>query len=80
VLTGSGSSVYAGECLAPTLQAALRLPISAVPAGELLTNPAGSLPPRGPFLLVSLARSGNSPRAAACSTPFASGSRAANTS
>jgi len=61
VLTGSGSSVYAGECLAPTLQAALRLPISAVPAGELLTNPAGSLPPRGPFLLVSLARSGNSP-------------------
>src|SRR6185503_15656254 len=36
VLTGSGSSVYAGECLAPTLQAALRLPISAVPAGELL--------------------------------------------
>lgn len=61
VLTGSGSSVYAGECLAPTLQAALRLPVSAVSAGEVLTNPLGSLPPRGPFLLVSLARSGNSP-------------------
>src|SRR6185295_19420602 len=61
VLTGSGSSVYAGECLAPTLQATLRLPVSAVPAGELLTHPASSLPPRGPFLLVSLARSGNSP-------------------
>jgi tagatose-6-phosphate ketose/aldose isomerase len=61
VLTGSGSSVYACECLAPTLQASLRQPVSAVPSGELLTNPAGSLPPRGPFLLVSLARSGNSP-------------------
>jgi tagatose-6-phosphate ketose/aldose isomerase len=53
--------VYACECLAPTLQAALRRPVSAVPSGELLTNPAGALPPRGPFLLVSLARSGNSP-------------------
>jgi len=61
VLTGSGSSVYAGECLAPTLQAALRAPVLAVSAGEVLTNPLGSLPPRGPFLLVSLARSGNSP-------------------
>jgi tagatose-6-phosphate ketose/aldose isomerase len=61
VLTGSGSSVYAGECLAPTLQSALQLPVTAVPSGELLTNPAGALPPRHPFLLVSLARSGNSP-------------------
>ncbi|MGH2349571.1 MAG: SIS domain-containing protein, partial [bacterium] len=61
VLTGSGSSVYAGECLAPFLQSALRVPASAVPAGEVLTHPHGSLPPRGPFLLVSLARSGNSP-------------------
>ncbi len=61
VLTGSGSSVYAGECLAPVLQESLRVPVFAVPSGEVLTHPHGSLPPRGPFLLVSLARSGNSP-------------------
>src|SRR5262245_26118451 len=46
VLTGSGSSVYAGECLATVLQESLRVPVYAVPAGELLTHPHGSLPPR----------------------------------
>jgi D-galactosamine 6-phosphate deaminase/isomerase len=61
LLTGSGSSVYAGECLAPALQAALRLPVQAVSAGTLLTHPNGSLPPTGASLLVSFARSGNSP-------------------
>jgi tagatose-6-phosphate ketose/aldose isomerase len=61
VLTGSGSSLYAGECLAPALQAALKLPVRAVPAGELLIQPAAFLPARGPCLLVSFGRSGNSP-------------------
>jgi tagatose-6-phosphate ketose/aldose isomerase len=61
VLTGSGSSVYVGECLATVLQESLRVPVYAAPAGELLTHPHGWLPPRGPFLMVSLARSGNSP-------------------
>jgi tagatose-6-phosphate ketose/aldose isomerase len=61
VLTGSGSSLYAGECLAPGLQAALRLPVHAVPAGELLIHPTSFLPPSGPCLVVSFGRSGNSP-------------------
>jgi tagatose-6-phosphate ketose/aldose isomerase len=61
VFTGSGSSLYAGECLSPALQARLRIPVHAVPAGEVLTHPSGWLPPRGPCLVVSLARSGNSP-------------------
>ncbi len=61
LLTGSGSSVYAGECLAPALQTALRLPVQAVSAGNLLTHPLASLPPEGASLLVSFARSGNSP-------------------
>jgi len=61
VLTGSGSSLYAGECLAPALQVSLRLPVHAVSAGEVLTHPGGSLPPRARCLLVSFARSGNSP-------------------
>jgi len=61
VFTGSGSSLYAGECLSPALQAGLRVPVHAVAAGEVLTHPSGWLPPLGPCLLVSLARSGNSP-------------------
>src|SRR4030095_4247073 len=36
LLTGSGSSVYAGECLAPALQAALGLTVRPVPGGEIL--------------------------------------------
>ncbi len=64
VLTGSGSSLYAGECLALPLQAALRVPAQALPAGLLLTHPE-CLPPTGPFLVVSFARSGNSPESRA---------------
>jgi len=61
ILTGSGSSVYAGECLAPALQAVLGLSVRAVPGGEVLTHPEGYFPSAGPCLLVSFARSGNSP-------------------
>ncbi len=64
VLTGSGSSLYAGECLALPLQAALRVPAQALPAGLLLTHPE-CLPPTGPYLVVSFARSGNSPESRA---------------
>jgi D-galactosamine 6-phosphate deaminase/isomerase len=65
VFTGSGSSLYAGECLSPALQARLRIPVHAVAAGEVLTHPSGWLPPQGPCLLVSFARSGNSPESCA---------------
>lgn len=65
VVTGSGSSVYAAECAAPGLQRALGVPVSAVPAGLILTHPETCLPPSGPFLVVSLARSGNSPESRA---------------
>jgi len=60
VLTGSGSSVYVGECLAPALQAALDIPSLAIAAGSLLTHRRGTLP-KGKGLLVSIARSGDSP-------------------
>ena len=60
VLTGSGSSIYIGECLAPVLQGGLGVPVQAIAAGTLLTHRASVLPP-GPDLLVSLARSGDSP-------------------
>jgi tagatose-6-phosphate ketose/aldose isomerase len=60
VLTGSGSSVYVGECLAPLLQANLGIPAQAIPAGTLLTHRPQVLP-AGRGLLVSIARSGDSP-------------------
>jgi tagatose-6-phosphate ketose/aldose isomerase len=63
VLTGSGSSLYIGECLAPWLQAGLGVPTQAIAAGTLLTHWRSVLPP-GPGLLVSLARSGDSPESA----------------
>lgn len=60
VLTGSGSSLYVGECLAPVLQAELGIPCRAVAAGTLLSDRAGTLPGDA-GLLISIARSGNSP-------------------
>lgn len=60
VLTGSGSSMYIGECLAPGLQLGLGAPTQAIAAGTLLTHWRSVLP-AGPGLLISLARSGDSP-------------------
>jgi tagatose-6-phosphate ketose/aldose isomerase len=65
VLTGSGSSHYAAECAAPWLQSELGVPVAAVPGGLVLTHPESCLPPRGPFLAVSVARSGDSPESRA---------------
>ncbi len=64
VLTGSGSSLYAGECLDPWLQSALGLPARSVAAGDFLTQGTRVLPGR-PALTVSLARSGDSPESTA---------------
>jgi len=61
VLTGSGSSLYAGECLSLALQSALGIPVQPVSAGMVLTHPTGCLSARLPSLMVSFARSGNSP-------------------
>ncbi|MBM7124086.1 tagatose-6-phosphate ketose isomerase [Dyella flava] len=63
VLTGSGSSMYIGECLAPTLQLGLGVPVQAIAAGTLLTHWRSVLPQQ-PGLLISLARSGDSPESA----------------
>jgi tagatose-6-phosphate ketose/aldose isomerase len=64
MLSGSGSSVYAGECAAPALQSELGMPVRAIPGGDLLTHPRSSALPCRPSLLVSIARSGNSPESA----------------
>lgn len=60
VLTGSGSSLHIAECVAPVLIARLHVPCYAVGGDVLLTTQAGALPDGG-GLLVSIARSGDSP-------------------
>lgn len=65
ILTGSGSSIFIGECLALPLQAALGVPVHAHPAGLLLTHASACLLPRHRALVVSFGRSGDSPESAA---------------
>ena len=60
-LTGSGSSEYAGECVRFPLQKALGIPTESVSGGALLMYGGKALPPGRPGILVSVARSGDSP-------------------
>src|SRR5262245_5151590 len=64
VLTGSGSSQYAGECVAPDLRRQLGKTVEVRGGGEILLR--GSASAAGePTLVVSLARSGESPESIA---------------
>ncbi len=65
LLTGSGSSYHAAECLSLPLQAALGVAVTAIPAGLLLTHTEALLASDRPALLVSIARSGDSPESSA---------------
>jgi len=60
-LTGSGSSEYAAECVRLPLQNALGIPTESISGGALLMYGAKALPPGRPGVLVSVARSGDSP-------------------
>lgn len=61
LLTGSGSSYFVGKCIESALQASTGMPVSVVESGELLMLGASALPPVRPLLIVSFARSGDSP-------------------
>ena len=65
ILTGSGSSVYVGEASARWLQRRWQAPVTAVASGEILTHLDAWIPDRHPGLIVSFARSGDSPESAA---------------
>jgi tagatose-6-phosphate ketose/aldose isomerase len=64
VLTGSGSSQYAGECAAPALERDLGWRVEVAGGGELLLKRRASVAGE-PTLVVSLARSGESPESTA---------------
>jgi tagatose-6-phosphate ketose/aldose isomerase len=65
VLTGAGSSAFVGEVAAPALARRLRRRVEAVATTDLVADPAGRLAEDVPTLLVSFARSGDSPESVA---------------
>jgi tagatose-6-phosphate ketose/aldose isomerase len=65
VLTGAGTSAFAGQVLAPGLGRTLGRRVEAVPTTDIVASPVEYLGQDGPTLLVSFARSGDSPESVA---------------
>ena len=65
VLTGAGTSSFIGECLMASLKRTTKLRVDAVATTDLVGSPASCLDADVPTLLVSFARSGNSPESLA---------------
>lgn len=65
ILTGAGTSAFAGECLAPVLSARLGRRVEAIPTTDLVSGPHLYFEADAPTLLVSFGRSGNSPESVA---------------
>lgn len=61
ILTGSGSSEYAGDCARLPLQKELGANVQAIGGGALLTHGRDAFPVGRPGVMVSIARSGDSP-------------------
>ena len=65
VLTGAGSSAFIGDTLAPGLRSVLRRRVEAISSTELVAAPGQYLAEDLPTLLISFARSGDSPESLA---------------
>ncbi len=65
VLTGAGTSAFAGEVLAPALARILRRRVDAIATTDIVSNPRHMFAEDVPTLLVSFARSGDSPESVA---------------
>lgn len=65
VLTGAGTSAFIGEIAAPALARKLGRRVEAVATTDIVSNPDECFAEDIPTLLVSFARSGNSPESAA---------------
>jgi tagatose-6-phosphate ketose/aldose isomerase len=65
VLTGAGTSSFAGEVLAAPLRRSLRRRVEAVATTDVVSDPLGCFGEDVPTLLVSFARSGDSPESVA---------------
>lgn len=65
VLTGAGTSAFAGEILAPALSRCMHRRVDAVATTDIVSSPNEHFAEDRPTLLVSFARSGNSPESVA---------------
>lgn len=65
VLTGAGTSAFIGDIIAPWLSRHTGKTFSAIATTDLVSNPMDYLKTDSPLLLVSFARSGNSPESVA---------------
>jgi tagatose-6-phosphate ketose/aldose isomerase len=65
LLTGAGSSAFIGEILQYSFHKNTGLPVKAVPTTDVVTHPGDFFQPQAPVLLVSFARSGDSPESLA---------------
>lgn len=65
ILTGAGSSAYAGVMLAPALSRGLQRTVEAISTTSIVGSPADHLIADRPTLVISYARSGNSPESLA---------------
>lgn len=65
VFTGAGTSAYVGETIAPALGERSGRPADAVATTDIVSNPRAAFAGDRPTLLVSFARSGNSPESVA---------------
>jgi tagatose-6-phosphate ketose/aldose isomerase len=72
VLTGAGTSAFAGQILAPALTRQLRRRVEAVATTDIVSNPQEIFAEDVPTLLVSFARSGDSPESVAATELAAS--------
>ena len=65
IFAGAGSSAFIGDSVVPYLNKKIPQNIEAIPTTDIVTNPGNYLFPNKPTLLVSFARSGNSPESVA---------------
>ncbi|WP_413483159.1 SIS domain-containing protein [Morganella psychrotolerans] len=65
ILTGAGTSAFIGEMISPVLRRLTGRSVTAIPTTDIVTNPVDYLPQHRPVLLISFARSGNSPESVA---------------
>lgn len=65
IITGAGTSAYVGDIVAPYLRRTLGLRVESVATTDLVSNPEDYFEKDTPTILVSCARSGNSPESVA---------------
>jgi tagatose-6-phosphate ketose/aldose isomerase len=65
ILTGAGSSAFAGMIVAPALRRHLSRRVEAIATTSIVASPLDHLEQRTPTLLISFGRSGNSPESLA---------------